>query len=143
MDPPIAVPVIAGAPVALLDIAALRTMRVDIEGAIECGTRRACAIHTGLDELEANQEASLQQLSENRNLAPAALAANTAIDTFADQAEALLEFFESKSDAVMAFAAAKRTGLEVEAVAADAALEMAMRVKTELEVGAENRRTLP
>ena len=140
MNAPIAVP--AGAPVALLGL--VRAMLVDIEEAVECGMRRACAIHTGLSELEANEESSLLQLNENRDRVPAALAANTAIDraTFADPA-GVLDFFQSRRGEVVAFAATKRTGLEVEAVAADAALEKAMRVKTELEVGATNQRTLP
>lgn len=86
---------------------------------VECARRRALAPQVGLDELTANVEASLEQLDATREGLLAAL--QVGIVTCIDAAE-VHAAFASGVEALHTAAATKRTGLEVELVAADAAL---------------------
>lgn len=129
-------------PVALVNTATLLAMLANAGEAVDCAIRKAQGIQAGLDELAANEALSLSQLRANWVAAPAALQfhaarraqTHAAIEVVFDAADIQVSvLFHCQGNAVVAAATAKRVGLEREAVAADAALEMAIAAKKELQ----------
>lgn len=104
---------------------------------IENARRRALAVQVGLDLLEDNHSAALEQLENNRNTALDALRAGIVTDVVAADIQAV---FESGVDTLGVDAHVKQTGLETELVAADAAHAEAIEISTTL---AEVRATMP